>query len=307
MMDSTEETKTLFETSNTEKTIHTETFMIDIGANLTHKQFETTFTREVEDQDGKLCTQTYTKLDIDDILFRSNQNGVTTCIITGTTFQNSSLAIDICNGMKSSVKLYSTVGIHPHDAYTFRNNTIRKFREMIKNNCVVAIGETGLDYDRMLSSNAKQLKSFEEHVKLAQETNFPLFLHERKAHEDFVSVISKYKVRGVVHCFTGNVEEAKKYLELGYYIGITGFVCDAKRNAELLKALQIIPLDRLMIETDAPYMKPFNIPNGENIGGRRNEPMFLKYVVKKLAEIYKISDKDIIHATTTNAKKLFGI
>ena len=248
---------------------------IDIGANLTCEQFKN-HTREIID-DSK-------KWDVERI------------IITGTTVANSFEAQKMVKD-HNDYKLYFTAGIHPHNAKTCNNETINKLRELLKDPLCVAVGECGLDYDRMFSTKDDQIKWFEEQIKLAIEVNKPLFLHEREAFDDFYEILSKYsgKVKGVVHCFTGNKDHLEKYLSIGMHIGITGWVCDSNkgRNSELIAALKSLPVDKLMIETDSPYLCP--------IKGKTNYPAYIAYVVEKCASIMKINPIELAnkcHSTT---------
>lgn len=171
----------------------------------------------------------------------------------------------------------------------------------------MAVGECGLDFDRDFSPRPAQLKCFEEQIELSIEFKKPLFLHERCASVAFSQILRRYYpnggAHGVVHCFTGNKEEAKAYLSMGLYIGITGWVADERRNSALLDALTVVPLDRLLIETDAPFL----IPRTIRPRPRNNEPKYLGHVAAALAKIYRVSEEELRRETTKNAKKLFGL
>lgn len=265
-----------------------DSFMIDIGCNLTCKQF---------------------KHIIPDVIDRAFNHNVKIQIITGTDFKNSYQARDLCNQDKYKQILRYTIGIHPHNANHFNKNVCDEFRSLLKKNDpqLVAVGETGLDYFRMLSSVDKQIESFKQHIDLAIDFKKPLFLHSRDAHKDFIYVLDTYKDElppVVVHCFTGTESELKDYIQRGYYIGITGFIAIEHRSKDLQKFVNMIPLDKLMIETDAPYMKPSNSPKTPS---GCMEPYLLEHVVKKLAGLYRVKPEVIIKYANQNTKKFFNL
>ena len=188
---------------------------------------------------------------------------IKTLINTGTTLKNSIEGLNLVKTINNiwNKNAYCTIGIHPHHSSNCSTDTINKLRKMSENKEVVAIGETGLDYNRMKSSKKDQLKWFYEHVKLAVELKLPMFLHEREAHKDLLEVLDKFTGRLppiVIHCFTGTADEAKNYIDRGFYIGLTTFIAKQKRGLEGRNILKqgIIPLNRIMIETDGPYMLP---------------------------------------------------
>jgi TatD DNase family protein len=263
-------------------------FMIDIGSNLTCKQF------------NKI---------VPDVIDRAFQHDVKMQIVTGTDFKNVYQAKELCNQDKYKQTLKYTVGMHPHNAKNFSKHTYTKFRELLSSgdSQIVAVGETGLDYFRMLSPASKQIDSFKQHIDLAIEFKKPLFLHSRDAHEDFITVLDSYGDKlppVVVHCFTGTESELKDYISRGYYVGITGFIAIEKRSQELQKFVNIIPLDKLMIETDAPYMKPTGSPKTPS---GCMEPYLLNLVAKKLAGLYRVKPEVIIKYTNQNTKKFFNL
>jgi TatD DNase family protein len=270
--------------------------LIDIGANLTHKSL---------------------KHNLDQVLDRAAKAQVSDIILTGTSLSASREAIQIAtkwNQQQQSVKLYSTVGIHPHDAtrhsaYNYREQLVQLLQMNKTNKTIVALGECGLDFDRNFSLPDDQRRVFDTQIQLACEFNLPLFMHERSASKDMLSILEKYSqhenFRGVMHCFThGTLDVLQKYLSLNVYIGITGWVCDERRGKDLAKLIPHIPLDRLLIETDAPFLTPRNIPKP---WPANNEPCYLPYVVKKLAECYSVSTDEITKHSTENAKKLFNL
>lgn len=257
--------------------------MVDIGANLTNKSFDQ---------------------DLANVLKISSESGVKSIVITGTNIRNSEKAIKICNEY-NQYKLFSTVGIHPHNAKEVNDKSELEMCDLIeKNKCVKAIGECGLDFNRNFSSKQSQLYCFDMQIKLAIKYKLPLFLHDRDAHNDFLKVLDKYKeglsnIKVVVHCFTGTKEEVKQYIERGFYIGITGWICDTRRNKDLVEAVKEIPLDRLMIETDSPFLSPTK--------QRRNTPENIFIVLEKLSELLSIDSKTLYEIILTNTVKFFKI
>ena len=200
--------------------------------------------------------------------------------------------------------LCSTAGIHPHNAKEFKIEDIKTIKELCLQKEVVAVGECGLDFNRMFSTKEEQINCFIKQIELAEELDMPLFLHERDAVSDFLNIIKEHdKIvqKSVIHCFSGSVYELDKYLNAGFYIGITGFICDDKRNKDLKEAVKIIPVDRLVIETDSPFMKPKNIYDKN----RTNVPENIKYVCKTLSEYMNIEEEKLINHTFNNTLKLF--
>lgn len=259
--------------------------LVDIGANLTHESFSHDFDKVVEE---------------------ARQADVSHIMLTGTDLDTSEAAAQLA--LKNPAMHSSTAGFHPHVANTCSESSFKAITELCREPQVVAVGETGLDYNRNFSAKADQLAVFEQHLELASIVQKPLFLHQRDAHEDFYRLLEKYRSKvcgGVVHCFTDNETALKDYLELDMYIGITGWVCDERRGADLQTLVPLIPMDKLLIETDAPYLMPRNIrPKPKH---RRNEPKHLTAVVAKIAELYAVSVKEIAEQTTHNAKKLFNL
>jgi TatD DNase family protein len=267
--------------------------LIDIGANLTHKTL---------------------KFNLHQVLERAAKAQVSDIIITGTSLSGSREAIDIAakfNQPQKLVKLYSTIGIHPHEAT--RVSTVNYREQLVNllqtNKTIVAVGECGLDFDRNFSLHDDQRAVFETQLQLACQFNLPLFIHERSASTDTLMILKKYSqhenFRGVIHCFTnGSLDVLREYLSLNLYIGITGWVCDDRRGKDLAKIVSHIPLDRLLIETDAPFLIPRNHPKP---WPNHNEPSCLPYVVKKLAECYSVSTDEIAKHSTENARKLFNL
>lgn len=252
----------------------------DIGVNLFNKQYQ----------------------EPDTIIEQASKNGVT-CILTGTSKTVNQMVYDYT---KKHDSVLGTVGIHPHNADQVTKEDFEKLEKfLISNKQLVAVGECGLDYDRMFSKKENQIRCLEKHIVLAEKLDKPLFLHERSASEDFIKRFKNHQDicrRSVVHCFTGNRVTLQKYLEMGFYIGITGWICDNQRGKELRDAVKIIPIDRILVETDAPYLTPkgFDLP-------RTNVPENIKYVVRELAKYMKIEEELLINSAKENTKRLFHI
>lgn len=230
------------------------------------------------------------------------QSGVT-CILTGTDPKENRQIDTFINNHQA----YGTVGIHPHNADSTRDKDYLEIEKIAKtNNKIVAIGECGLDFDRMFSTKENQIKCFEKQIEIAETLNTPLFLHERNAVEDFIKVLSRHKKickKSIVHCFTGNTETLKKYLSMGCYIGITGWICDSRRAKDLRQAVRYIPIDKIMIETDSPFLTPKNIQGLS----KTNYPQNVKYVAKELAMHMEVPENILISKAKENTEHFFSI
>jgi TatD DNase family protein len=256
--------------------------LFDIGANLTHKSFEN---------------------DFEEVIKRSLLNGVGNICITGCDLRDSRRALSLAKKFPNN--LISTCGIHPHYADSFSEKSEKEIQEICNDSLVKAIGETGLDFNRNYSDKKNQIKSFLAHIKLANSLNLPMFLHQRDAHEDFIDCLNKEtpRTKCVVHCFTGEKKELFNYLDRDFYIGLTGWICDPKRGSHLEELIPIIPLNRLLIETDSPYLLPKNL----KVKGRRNEPAFLDEILKKIMSERKESEKKITEMLLKNSLSFFNL
>ena len=251
--------------------------MIDIGANLTHPAFRD---------------------DLPQVLQRARDAGVSTIIVTGTTVEESRKALEL--------GFYATAGVHPHHARDCNSATIESIRELAGHPRVVAIGECGLDFNRNYSPHPDQELWFSRQLELGIELNKPLFLHSRDAHPRFSQMLKQFKIeKAVAHCFTGGREELRANLELGLYIGITGWICDERRGRHLLELVREVPRDRLLLETDSPYLTPRDMKPQPK--ARRNEPAFLPHILRTVARALGRPAEEIAAETTRNAKQLFGI
>ena len=259
--------------------------LIDIGANLCH---DSLFKR------------------LDDVIDRAQQHKVARMIVTGSDVASSEQALLLAQ--QYAGVLFATAGIHPHHAGSVSQSDFSIISELAHHADICAVGETGLDFNRDFSPRADQEKVFEQHIELAIETGKPLFLHERDAFSRFHPIIKQYRDQlsdAVVHCFTGEKEALYAYLDLDLHIGITGWLCDERRGQHLLPLIAEIPTNRLMIETDAPYLLPRNIrPKPKS---RTNEPAFLPWIVEKIAECTESSVERISQQTTQTAESFFRL
>ena len=211
------------------------------------------------------------------------------------------------NDFVKTHSVYGTAGIHPHSADRATEEDLLRIEEIVSSNPkIVAVGECGLDYDRMYSSKENQLYYFKRLIALAEKLKKPLFLHERDAEEDFIDCFKGHEdicKNSVVHCYTGNRETAEKLIDMGFYIGITGWICDERRADDLREAVKVIPPERIMIETDAPYLTPRGIPGLK----RTNVPQNIVYVAKALSMYMGIGEEDLIRHAKENTEKFFNI
>lgn len=236
------------------------------------------------------------------IIEEADKNGVS-CILTGTDMKENR---HIHEFVKTH-NVFGTAGIHPHNADRVKQEDFDLMEQILsENEKIVAVGECGLDYDRMFSSKENQIRCLEKHIVLAEKLNMPLFLHERSAADDFVKRFKKHPDicgKSVVHCFTGDRTTLDKYLSMGFSIGITGWICDDRRAKELREAVRLIPLDRILVETDAPYLTPKNVPGLE----RTNVPQNISYVVKDLAKYMNVAEDELTENAKKNTERVFGI
>ncbi|KDN40360.1 hypothetical protein K437DRAFT_258700 [Tilletiaria anomala UBC 951] len=266
-----------------------------------------------------LAAKAYSPSALPAIFSRAAEAGVTHFLITGTSLRGSKDSIALCKAFSpggqrhaeaGGVKVAATAGVHPHDAQraASQKGWVAHLRTMIEENthCVMAIGECGLDYNRMFSPKQVQLDVFRAQMTLAAQVRLPVFLHCRDAFEDFAAILAEPEYASiikVVHCHTdSDAKHLDTLLQLGVYVGITGWITDDRRGRELAEIVGRIPLEKLMIETDAPYLLPRNMPRP---WPSNNEPAYLPWVLKKVAECYGISEVEVANATTHNAKTVF--
>lgn len=236
------------------------------------------------------------KDDINEVLQRAQEN-LEFIVNIGYDLWSSETAVEMANKYDF---VYATVGVHPTDISGYTDEVEEKLLELCKNPKVVAIGEIGLDYHWMKDSKEVQENYFRKQMNLAQKTNKPVVIHTREAMEDTVNILQEYKdVRGILHCYPGSYETAKQLMDR-YYFGIAGVVT-FKNNVKTKEFIEKMPLERLIIETDSPYLTP--VPHR----GKRNEPSYVEFVANEIAKIKGISLEEVIKITTENAKKIYGI
>ena len=239
------------------------------------------------------------KDDIDEVIERAGEVGVEYMINVGTTVASSNKSIELA---KQYEQIYASIGIHPNEASKVSGEEWSRLEALAGGDKVVAIGETGLDYYRDRSKREDQKRLFHQHIELAQRHNLPVIIHNREASSDCLDIVHEYsgKIKGVVHCFAGTVEDAEEFLKLGFHVSFAGPITFPKAD-NLREALKAVPVERLLLETDCPFLAP------QPKRGKRNEPSYLQYTIPVLAELYKLSVEDIKRITTLSAKNLFGI
>jgi TatD DNase family protein len=243
--------------------------------------------------------------DLNKVIKRAKDNNVTKFLLVSASLKDAEKVNKIYQDNKDSCFL--TIGAHPHHANEFNSSSPSEMKRLIDEYKPHSVGETGLDFFRNISSYEEQLFAFEEQIRIAIETNLPLFLHQRDAHDDFMKIISKYKndiSKAVVHCFTGTQKELDDYLEMEFSIGLTGWICDERRNIDLRKSLKNIPLDKLMIETDCPYLIPRNLNNKPK--NNRNEPAYLPHIANEIALLINLDKDKLIDITYKNSISFFS-
>jgi len=259
--------------------------LIDIGLNLTHDSFAK---------------------DRTELLLAARDAGVARCIVTGSSIAASRSALALAQAYPG--QLYATAGVHPHHATELSDDQLDALRTLSAAQEVVAVGECGLDFFRNFSPRADQESAFRLQLDLAAEVAKPVFLHQRDAHAEFLALLRPRRdslVGGVAHCFTGGPAEALDYLELDLYIGITGWLCDPQRGTSLREAVPQIPLERLLLETDAPYLLPKDLAAKPR--NRRNEPKFLPHILDTIASLRDESVEELAFATRRNTERLFNL
>jgi len=258
---------------------------IDIGVNLTNKSL---------------------MQDIDGVIARAQQVGVGQFVVTGTSLEDSQAALALCE--RFSEQLVCTAGIHPHHASDWKADYPGKLKVLASNPYVRAIGETGLDFNRDFSPRDRQIEVFHQQLSLACELNKPVFTHQRDAHDSFIEILREYRDRlsqVVVHCFTDNKAALDDCLELDCHIGVTGWICDERRGAELQQLVKYLPADRLMIETDSPYLLPRDlVPKPKS---RINEPTHLPHIAERIAQHQGKTLDILVSECLQTTRKFFNI
>ncbi len=257
--------------------------MIDIGVNLTHPSL-------------------LEKLDENIVQWQAA--GVSDIIAIASDISESQKLVDISLAHQS---IYHTLGCHPHHADNWSSQSGSIIKQLFsQSENAIAIGETGLDFNRNYSTQENQIKAFNEQIELAKALDLPLFLHERDAEEHMISILNNQfieGIEGVLHCFTANTATLKRYLDLGLYIGITGWICDERRGQELQDAIKYIPKNRILIETDSPYL----LPRSLRPRPKKNHPKYLPHIVSQAATYANLNEEELIQITIQNTKKLFKL
>ncbi|MFG0382404.1 TatD family hydrolase [Pseudomonas sp. zbq_18] len=262
--------------------------LIDIGVNLTHPSL-------ARERDA--------------VLARAYEAGVCQLVLTGTSLEESAQALHFCQELDGTgSRLFSTAGVHPHDASQWNTESARQLRDLLSEAPVRAVGECGLDFNRDFSPRPQQEKALEEQLALAVELQLPVFLHERDASERLVAILRQFRDQlpaAVVHCFTAGKDSLYAYLDLDLHIGITGWICDERRGTHLHPLMRDIPAGRLMLESDAPYLLPRSLRPKPKSG--HNEPAFLGEVLREVALHRGESQESLAAHSTATARAFFDL
>ncbi len=240
----------------------------------------------------------YYNKDRDEVVKRMQEQDFSFALTVGVSVEDSKGALALSEKWDF---IYCTVGIHPHDAKSFSEDVLVELERLAKNSKVLAIGETGLDFYRNLSPKEDQYRAFEAQLDLAQRLDLPVVIHTRDATKETKEVLKRFAgARGVIHCFSGDLKDARDFLDMGFLISFAGHLTYPK-NHDLRKVACYVPEDMLFVETDAPFLTP--VP----LRGKRNEPLYIKYTYMKLAEIRGIDYEDLLHQVCANVQRLFGV
>ena len=260
--------------------------LVDIGINLTHDSYDS---------------------DRDAVMARAAAVGVVQMVVTGASAEGSRKAVALAHAHPRT--LFATAGIHPHHATELTNELAHELEGLAHRPEVVAVGECGLDYFRDFSPRDVQRAAFARQLEIAARVGKPVFLHQRDAHEDFVAILREHakalSAGAVAHCFTGQANELEDYLRMGLHIGITGWICDERRGAHLLPLVRQIPADKLMIETDGPYLLPRDLQPKPT--SRRNEPAYLPHIAATVARARGEQVEQLAASTTAAARRFFRL
>lgn len=238
-----------------------------------------------------------------EVLQRAQAAGVAQLVLIGSDIAESRQNIAFCQQHSGC---FGTAGVHPHQAAQVSDTWLSDLKQLLTQPEVVAVGECGLDFNRDVSPRPLQKQVFAEQLQLAKLSAKPVYLHERDAFATQLAMLTEQQIQhGVAHCFTGDMTQVKAYLDLGLYIGITGWLCDERRGDALRQALQYIPLDRLLLETDAPYLLPRDL--SPKPASRRNEPAFLPHIAGVVASLRQLTTEALATQVLANSQRLFGL
>lgn len=244
--------------------------------------------------------------DIDGVISQAEQHGVSPLIVIGSDLLESERVIECCSQYPK--KLYATAGVHPHQASQWSKTSRQKLISLAQSPSVVAIGECGLDYNRDYSPRSKQRAAFEEQLAIAVELQLPVLMHERDAHDDFIAILSQYRdtlPKALLHCFTGDRDSLLAYRELDLYLGITGWICDERRGQELAELVVEIPSNRLLLETDSPYLLPRGMKPKPKSG--KNQPQYLPYIAQQVAKLREEDHLQFAQQIYSNSIEFFNL
>ncbi len=258
--------------------------LIDIGINLAHDSYDA---------------------DRDAVLMRAQAAGVVQMVVTGSTIESSRRALELARAHPH--RLFATAGVHPHHAAELTGERLGALEELARAREVAAVGECGLDYFRDFSPRDAQRRAFAAQLELAKRLGKPVFLHQRDAHADLLAILREHGApwRGVAHCFTGFAGQLSAYLELGLAIGITGWICDERRGTHLAALMPQIPAERLLLETDGPYLLPRDLR--PRPASRRNEPAYLPQIAAAVARARGETVESLARSSSAAARALFGL
>lgn len=259
--------------------------LADIGVNLTDRRFN-------DDRDA--------------VLNRARKAGIQLQVLTGTNLDSSRDALHLAN---EADDLYATAGIHPHEASRFDTDAHEQLKTLLREPKVSAVGETGLDFNRDFSPRPDQERAFADQLELAADQNLPAFVHQRDAHHRLLPILRECRDRlpaVVIHCFTGTRAELFDYLDLDCHIGITGWLCDERRGGELRESVGELPMQRFMVETDAPWLLPRDLPYTPAVR-KRNEPAHLPWIAHRLAQCMNRPVDEIAEASWRSSLRFFGL
>jgi TatD DNase family protein len=243
---------------------------------------------------------------VDDVLQQAAQSGVKKLVVTGTSVDDSRIAVELCEQFAD--RLVCTCGVHPHDAKDWNDETLQQLQAIASHDCIKAIGETGLDFNRDFSPREVQIDVFQQQLEFAVSQQKPLFLHQRDAFDTFHSLLREYRDQvpnAVAHCFTDDKKALYALLDLDCHIGITGWICDERRGRELQALVREIPPERLMLETDAPYLLPRDLP--EKPAGNLNLPQYLPHILRTVARLQHKPEQQLADEVLTTTQKFFEI
>lgn len=238
--------------------------------------------------------------DLDTVIQRAGDSGVNTIITVGCDLDSSWASIDLARRYPN---IYATVGVHPHYSAEINSESLRQFEHLAGHEKVVAIGEIGLDYYRNRCPHDVQQQAFRQQIQLARRCKLPIVVHDRDAHADVMEILNEEdaaQIGGVLHCFSGDLAMAQQCIELGFYLSFTGTITYPK-NDEIREVIRQIPIERILVETDCPYLAP------QQWRGKRNEPAYVVKTAETIAEIKGLSLTDIARITSLNAQRLFGV